>query len=331
MSGDMASVPVVDEGKVSSPASQQSVDSIRNTTGNKQSSSSSPSSSWQSHAQKWKKRLPGWIIDHCNARDIKILIRCCIAIWVSTIIIFIQPVLENFSQAAFFGAITLYSVPPDGNLFLYTLMSASMLLGMCTAWAWGILTMYCAQAVRSDAEMAAKMESLNQLAAEAAQRTGETVAWEAQGLGNEGYLLDTRVTVVYFVMCSFFIYVVSRLRCINPKFELFQVFSIILLDMFFLGGPSLPEFLPHIAEEVMKPGATGVALGIVCSLIFFPESTSFVVLDTLEKLVLLSESSLGWAKEQLAHNPPDMDELKAASSSAAHPSPNSCLILPRRS
>lgn len=259
----------------------------------------------------WQPQRWDWLEHFTNKRDLKILTRCSVAIWLATILIFIQPVLEDFGQATFLAALTLYSAPPDGNLFIYCLTSFSLLLGMCVAWAWGILTMYAAQAARPDDETRARLQSLEEAAVEAAQRTGESVAWEAQVLGHKGYMLDIRVTSVYWVMCCLFIYMVSRLRCWNPKFTLFQIFSIILIDMWFLGGPSLPGFMPTISAEMMKPSAVGVALGIVCSLLLFPQSTSYVVLDTLEKLIGMSESSLAWTRDHLAEQPPEMGKLKS--------------------
>lgn len=45
-----------------------------------------------------KRSLPP-ILDHFNARDLKTLIRCSIAFWVATILIFINPSLLEFGQA----------------------------------------------------------------------------------------------------------------------------------------------------------------------------------------------------------------------------------------
>jgi hypothetical protein len=49
-----------------------------------------------------KRRLPPWL-DHFNARDLKELFKCSIAVWIVTLFIVIDPVLRAEGQAMFFG------------------------------------------------------------------------------------------------------------------------------------------------------------------------------------------------------------------------------------
>jgi hypothetical protein len=55
----------------------------------------------QSKGEK-KKTLPKWL-DHFNAKDLKILIKCSVAVWIMTIFMFIDATLRIQGQAAFFG------------------------------------------------------------------------------------------------------------------------------------------------------------------------------------------------------------------------------------
>jgi hypothetical protein len=48
------------------------------------------------------KQLPPWL-DHFNARDLKILFKCSLAVWIMTIFIFIDETLRVIGQATFFG------------------------------------------------------------------------------------------------------------------------------------------------------------------------------------------------------------------------------------
>jgi hypothetical protein len=52
--------------------------------------------------EKSRRRLPP-LLDHFNARDLKIFFRCWVAVWVACILMFIQPVLSNFGSATFFA------------------------------------------------------------------------------------------------------------------------------------------------------------------------------------------------------------------------------------
>ena len=49
-----------------------------------------------------KKKLPDWL-DHFNAKDLKILFKCSAAVWINTLLIFINPTLRAIGQATFFG------------------------------------------------------------------------------------------------------------------------------------------------------------------------------------------------------------------------------------
>jgi hypothetical protein len=49
-----------------------------------------------------KRRIPPWL-DHFNAKDLKELAKCSIAVWIVTLFIVINPVLRTYGQAMFFG------------------------------------------------------------------------------------------------------------------------------------------------------------------------------------------------------------------------------------
>ena len=48
------------------------------------------------------KRLPPWL-DHFDTKSLKRLLKCFIAVWVQTILIFINPTLHVLGEAAFVG------------------------------------------------------------------------------------------------------------------------------------------------------------------------------------------------------------------------------------
>ncbi|OAA38823.1 hypothetical protein NOR_06476 [Metarhizium rileyi] len=250
-------------------------------------------------SQPVRSKLPGWLL-HFNANDVKVAFRCWVAVWVATILIFIDPVLQNIGIATFFGAIVLYIVPPAGILMIYLLASLSLLLGMCLAWAWGLLAMKAAFAVRPDEETQALLQSLQQQAATLANQTGQPPAAVAQKLIYDGFMLDARVVVVYFVMCCLFIYALARLRYANGKMILLQVFGTIVIDIFLLTGPILTKFNATLAQLFVKPGAIGIGLGLVCSLLVFPQSTSYVVLGQMEQLIRMLEAPMDSTRRYFA-------------------------------
>jgi hypothetical protein len=249
--------------------------------------------------------LPTWL-NHFNANDLKTLLRCCVAAWVATILMFIDPTLQNIGQSTFFAAIVLFIVPPAGILVIYLLASFSLLIGMCLAWAWGLVTMKAAMAARSPAETQAKLQALQQQTATIVQQTGQNATAVATKLIYDGFMLDTKVVVVYYVMCCVFIYALARLRYSNEKLILFQLFGTIVIDIFLLSGPTLRYFLNTLPQVLVKPGAIGIGIGAACCLLVFPQSASYVVLSQMETLLRMLETPLEPARGYLK-NSKDMD------------------------
>lgn len=267
------------------------------------------SASSASAMRRWT--LPAWL-DHFNSRDLKILFRCWVAAWVAMLLVFIRPTLVHFGQTAFFAALLLLIIPPASILFVYLLATLTLLFGMCLAWAWGLLTMKAALAARPAAETAMKFQALREQAGAEAQQTGEDPTWLAEILVHDGFMLDARVTIIYYVMGCAFIYVLSRMRVSNPKLFIMHLFGVIITDIFILFGPTLPEFTANVASLLVKPGAAGVGIGAASCLLLFPQSTSFVVLENTEKLVRLLNLSLVSTVKRLARDPEPLEHLKAS-------------------
>lgn len=254
--------------------------------------------------------LPAWL-DHFNARDLKTLFRCWVATWVASLLMFIGPSLHRIGFATFFSALVLYMAPPAGILFVYLLTALSLLGGMCLAWAWGLLTMKAAQAARPSSQTQARLQQLQEQAARNAQQSGDSIPWAAQKLVHDGFMLDARVTVIFYVMSCVFVYTMARLRATNPKFQPAEVYGDIVMDLFLLFGPSLPSFNAQLARVLVEPGAIGIGLGTVCCLLFFPQSTSHAVLGKMEQLVGLGEDALRCTRARFAEEPVELAQLEA--------------------
>ncbi|KAL7894521.1 hypothetical protein HDV63DRAFT_215103 [Trichoderma sp. SZMC 28014] len=257
-----------------------------------------------------KPSLPSWL-DHFNGNDLKTLFRCSAAAWVASLLIYIRPSLHSIGSATFFAALVLFVTPPAGILLVYLLGSLSLLFGMCLGWAWGIATMKAALAARPAADTQAQLRALQQAAVAQAQRSGQNATVIGQELVYQGAMLDARVTVVYYVMILAFIYFLARLKAGNIKLTFLHLFGTIVADIFLLVGPLLPSFTPLLGQTLVKPGAIGVGIGAVCCLIFFPQSTSYVVLRKMEQLVRMLDTPLDLTQRRFVGESLDLGQLKA--------------------
>ncbi|KAJ5272600.1 hypothetical protein N7478_007725 [Penicillium angulare] len=263
---------------------------------------------------KTARKLPGWL-DHFNARDLKVFFRCAVAAWVASLLIFINPSLDTIGTATFFSTLVLFMVPPSGIVFIFILGALTLILGMATGWVWGVISMKAAMAARPAAETQARLQALGQEAYSVANSTGQSITVVEEVLVYNGYMLDARVTAVYFCLICFFIYLLARVRAKNPKFVLFQIFGTIIMDIFLTIGPLLPTFQGTIAKTLIEPAAIGIGLGLACQILLFPKSTSSTVLDGIEGLTRLLKGPIDiTAAGLLEHEATPMAELQGLKS-----------------
>jgi hypothetical protein len=110
------------------------------------------------------------------------------------------------------GRLVLFMVPPNGIVFIFILGTLTLIIGMGLGWGWGVIAMKAALAARPAADTQAKLQALGQHAYSVANSTGQPVAVVQQQLIYEGWMLDARVTAVYFCFICFLIYVLVSLN-----------------------------------------------------------------------------------------------------------------------
>ncbi|KAK6528596.1 hypothetical protein TWF281_009834 [Arthrobotrys megalospora] len=231
--------------------------------------------------------LPDWVTEHLTARDFKILIRCSIAGWASFLFVVIDPILHNFGQAAFMGMLCLFINPPSTILPLYLLAATTILLGICMAWGWGTIAFLAAMSQRDDELYTRKYNAILQAAAQA-----PNPRFYVQRQIFNGELLQVGPTITLLAMCLVFIYFLARLQASFPKLILVSIFGMIVIDPYITTAPLLNKFNGTLALIFVKPLAASVGIGVVLSLLCFPESCSNATLVLLTK-------SLGRVREAL--------------------------------
>ncbi|KAJ5148667.1 Brefeldin A sensitivity protein-related domain of unknown function DUF2421, partial [Penicillium atrosanguineum] len=182
--------------------------------------------------------------------------------------------------------------PPTGIVFIFILAAFTLIFGMALGWAWGLIAMKAAMAARPAAETQARVQALGQTAYSQANSTGQSVSFVEQELVYSGFMLDARVSAVYFCLICLMVYLLARLRAKNPKFALLQIFGTIIMDIFLTIGPLLTSFNGTIAKLLVEPAAIGIGLGLASSILLFPKSTSSTVLDSVEGLSRLLRGPL---------------------------------------
>lgn len=107
-------------------------------------------------------------------------------------------------------SLVLFMVPPTGIVFIFILGALTLIVGMALGWAWGVIAMKAAYAARPAAETQARLQALGQTAYSMANSTGQSVAAVEQGLIYSGWMLDARVTAVFFCLVCLMVYLLVR-------------------------------------------------------------------------------------------------------------------------
>ncbi|KAH8652588.1 hypothetical protein BGZ61DRAFT_374747 [Ilyonectria robusta] len=228
-----------------------------------------------------RRKLPPWL-DHFNAKDLKRLLRCSLAMWIMTIFIYINPIQNEMGQASFLGCIVLWLAPPSGTVFMHLVAAITVMLGVTTAWAWGLITMKAALATRSDADTQSRLAELQQMAV--SQNASDSITFVKIKLYN-GFMLHTSVTAIYFCMICLYLYLIARLRVAAPKLRLTQMMGCIVSAVFLTQAPLLPSFNGNVARPLVLPCAIAEGIALVCSILIFPTSSASEALDLFKDLL----------------------------------------------
>lgn len=232
------------------------------------------------------KGIPAFF-NHFNWQDMKHLFKASLAVWVFFLFIVISPTLKVYGQATFFGCILLFIIPASGIVFIQILGALTVLIGMALGWAWGTITMKAALSTRPAAETQALFAQLqanyHTYVQNAGQASGQSQYTQLQIYN--GFMLDTRISITYIGMGCIFIYFFYRLRAAVPKFTLAAMFGGIVVDIYLCIAPLIPSFQGTIAKILILPAATAAGIGVVCNILFFPESTSNVTLESMSKVL----------------------------------------------
>lgn len=90
-----------------------------------------------------------------------------------------------------------------------------------------------------------------------------------------------------------------------------QIFGTIIADLFLVIAPLLPSFSGTMPKVLIEPAAIGVGLGLVSSVLFFPQSTSSSVLHGMEGIIKLSKRPLDFTASSLSKesDEPTLEDL----------------------
>lgn len=119
-----------------------------------------------------------------------------------------------------FISLVLFMVPPSGIVFIFILGAFTLILGMALGWAWGVIAMKAALAARPAAETNAQLQALGQEAYSISNSTGQPLASVQQVLVYEGWMLDVRVSVIYFSLICLMVYLLVSCRLSSFETEL---------------------------------------------------------------------------------------------------------------
>ncbi|GAA6063210.1 hypothetical protein JCM10212_006843 [Sporobolomyces blumeae] len=209
--------------------------------------------------------------------------------------------LQVFGQAAFFGALITFFLPPTFPVMLLLIVTAMLVFGMCLGWAWGVAAMAAAFRARSQALLAANVQR-----AQAALAGSPDPATAYRKAIFSGDFLDPRSTVVFGVFLGVGTFFLGLVRAHRPKLTLLAVFGAIVLDIMCSYGALFPTRNYTLAKLFLIPTGAEVAIALAATLLIFPTTlNSSYTTDLVDKFLspILQRSHLH--SKLLSTPPPD--------------------------
>ncbi|GFZ43623.1 hypothetical protein JCM24511_01343, partial [Saitozyma sp. JCM 24511] len=254
----------------------------------------SKSKSKESVGRRIMNKLPKWLSDSLvDVRTWKTFTRCMIATFGAMVLMLAQPSLNVLGAAAFFGLIASPSsllirlcelslttsqmsqmLPPSMPLSIYIFALLTLIIGMCTGWAWGCAAMASALRARSQVLLNQQIQT-----AEAGYNLNANI--DAQYIQSifTGAFLDPASSAVYGIFLFFGAYAFGFLRAAKPRLTLAAVFGTIIMDLMCSFGPLFPAQQYTLARQLLVPAACFMAIALACIIVLFPQTLHSVVLD----------------------------------------------------
>ncbi|BEI95918.1 hypothetical protein CcaverHIS631_0108670 [Cutaneotrichosporon cavernicola] len=223
--------------------------------------------------------------------------RSMIALFVATLLMVIRPTREALgSSAAFFGLIACTILPPILPLSILFFALITLGLGMLLA-----LVQTTMQAVQAQAQAA-----------------GVDPRLAMQAAIFRGDFLDPRSSAIHGVFIFIGAYFLGWIKATKPTLTLLSIFATILLDMNCTFGPLFPYGYYTLATTLIKPAAAYMAVAVVCTVLFFPQSLNHLVLSGLVKKTYQPMLALLKLQEQILGANPTNHEEWAGLADEAH-------------
>ncbi|KZT02812.1 uncharacterized protein LAESUDRAFT_729774 [Laetiporus sulphureus 93-53] len=226
-------------------------------------------------------QMPTWVSSNLRSRKSwKMLVRCCVASWVSFIILLPSKSLQAMGNAAFFGLLGSLMIPPNMPVQMYLAALLTLIVGECLGWAFGAAGMRAALAVRNQVVTQAELQKVAQSAAGLANPDALYVA----SIFN-GDFLDTNSTVLFGVFLGIGTFLLALIRAYAPRLTLLSIFGTIAIDIYCSYGPLFPFPQYTILNSLLISLSCYVAIGLVTIILVFPETLNHAALSSTSELL----------------------------------------------
>ncbi|KAF8319110.1 hypothetical protein DL93DRAFT_2181150 [Clavulina sp. PMI_390] len=246
--------------------------------------------------------LPVWASSKLTSwQTWKIVIRSWIAMWAAFILILPSKSLAVLGNAAFFASFCLYMIPPMFPVQLYFFATSTLLLGCLTGWAWGSAAMAAALSVRN---MNVTASIYQREESSLAGHSNPDQLFELDLF--HGVFLDPAASAVFGVFLATGTFFFGWLRVKAPRLTLFSLVEG-LSSLFSSYGVLFPTAQYLILQTFLISAPTGVAIGVVCTILIFPRTLSHEYMETLSKTIADVEHIVAFQKEIVGVDPSESE------------------------
>ncbi|KAF8921505.1 hypothetical protein CPB85DRAFT_1210427 [Mucidula mucida] len=224
--------------------------------------------------------MPEWVTKSIRSkRNLRVLLRCSVACWAAYVIILPNASLRKMGTLAFFSLLTSLFLPPYIPVQLFFFMMTTIMLGMLLGWGLGVAAMRAANASRDPGTLQAAYAAVNATCVV----SGNSPVLAQTTAIYTGVFLDERASAVYGCFLGATSFVMALFRAYAPTLIFLSIFGTIAIDIFATVGPLFPTARYTILKSMAISVSCYFAVGLVCTILIFPETMNHAVLNDLSE------------------------------------------------
>ncbi|KAJ7177207.1 hypothetical protein C8R46DRAFT_1188789, partial [Mycena filopes] len=250
--------------------------------------------------------FPPWVSGPLRSPQAwKVLLRCWIAVFASFVILLPNASLRTVGTTSFFALLTSLFLPPYLPVQFTFFLLSTLMIGLLAGWGIGIGAMRAANAVRSEAHIAAVAQQIEaSIKANPVFQANPALAQTTAVFA--GLFLEIRATAVYGGFLAIGAFIFGLIRAYAPKLLFMSIFGTVAVDIFCSIGPLFPTKRYTLLNSTAISIGCYMGIAILTTIFVFPETMSHAMMNKLVQQLARVQKMVEMQDDVFAAQPEDL-------------------------